>query len=125
MSDRPLDLPPSLIDIRAALPPKLPVWVVGGALRDAWLRRPIHDLDFAVDGDGLAAARRVADALGAAFYPLDAERSIGRVIVSQSGQDLTLDFSRLRGGDLNTDLALRDFTLNAMAAPLAAPSDLI
>jgi putative nucleotidyltransferase with HDIG domain len=125
-SDRPsLTLPPTIDDIRAALPPSLPVWVVGGALRDAWLRRPIHDLDFAVDGDGVAAARRVADALGAAVYPLDAERGIGRVILTRDGEDLTLDFSRLRGPDLAADLALRDFTINAMAATLEAPGDLI
>ena len=78
-SDRPLiELPPIIADIRAALPPALPIWLVGGALRDAWLRRSIHDLDFAVDGDGIAAARRVADALGAAVYPLDAERGVSR-----------------------------------------------
>jgi putative nucleotidyltransferase with HDIG domain len=99
--------------------------MVGGALRDAWLRRPIHDLDFVLDGDGVAAARRVADRLGAAFYPLDTERGIGRVIVSQPGDDLTLDFSRLRGPDLAADLAARDFTLNAMAAALDTPDDLI
>src|SRR5688572_31445186 len=114
-----------MAEIRAALPPALLVWVVGGALRDAWLRRPIHDLDFAVDGDGVAAARRVADAVGGAVYPLDAERGIGRVILSRDGEDLTLDFSRLRGPDLAADLALRDFTINAMAAALEAPGELI
>jgi putative nucleotidyltransferase with HDIG domain len=125
-SDRPLiELPPIIADIRAALPSALPIWLVGGALRDAWLRRSIHDLDFAVDGDGIAAARRVADALGAAVYPLDAERGIGRVILDRAGEYLTLDFSRLRGRTLATDLALRDFTVNAMAATLAAPTQLI
>jgi putative nucleotidyltransferase with HDIG domain len=121
----PIELPPSLADVRAALPADLPVWVVGGALRDAWLRRPIHDLDFAVDGDGLAAARRVARALDAPFYALDAERGVGRVIVQVDGHDLTLDFARLRGPDLAADLRLRDFTLNAMAATLDDPSTLI
>lgn len=124
MNRRPLALP-LLADLRATLPPEVPIWIVGGALRDAWLRRPIHDLDFAVDGDGVATARRVADALGGAFYPLDAERGYGRVILTRDGQDLTLDFSRLRGPDLTTDLTLRDFTLNAMAAALDTPADLI
>jgi tRNA nucleotidyltransferase/poly(A) polymerase len=123
---RPLiELPPILGEVRAALPASLAVWVVGGALRDAWLRRRIRDLDFAVDGDGVAAARRVADRLGGAVYPLDNERGIGRVILSRGGEDLTLDFSRLRGPDLAADLALRDFTLNAMAATLDAPDQLI
>jgi tRNA nucleotidyltransferase/poly(A) polymerase len=82
----------------------------------------MHDLDFAVDGDGLATARRVADTLEAAFYPLDVERGVGRVLAAGS---LTLDFARLRGPDLFADLAGRDFTLNAMALPMDAPDTLV
>ena len=125
LARRPLQVPAIIAEVRAALPPALPVWVVGGALRDAWLRRHIHDLDFAVDGDGVAAARRVADAVGGAIYPLDVERGIGRVILNREGEDLTLDFSRLRGPDLPADLALRDYTINAMAAALETPTELI
>ena len=37
------------------------VWLVGGAVRDALLGRPVHDWDFAVDQDALGLARTVAD----------------------------------------------------------------
>ncbi len=124
--DRPLiELPAVISEIRAALPAGMPAWLVGGALRDALLRRRIRDLDFAVDGDGLTAARAVARALAADVYALDAERGVGRVILNRDGEDLTLDFASLRGTDLTADLTLRDFTLNAMAVSLEAPADII
>ncbi|NLE99954.1 MAG: HD domain-containing protein [Anaerolineales bacterium] len=92
------------------------LWLVGGAVRDALLSRPLHDWDFAVDRGALALARATADALGGAYYTLDAERGTGRVLVSDpAGQRLELDFALLRGLHLGADLAARDFTVNAMA----------
>ncbi len=120
-----LEWPPIIARVRAALPADLPVWVVGGAVRDALLLRRIHDLDFVVQGEALAAARRVADALKAAIYPLDADRDVGRVILTQDDERLTLDFARLRGPDLDADLLARDFTVNAMAVSLAELDHLI
>jgi len=92
------------------------IWLVGGAVRDMLLGRPWHDWDFAVDRGALALARAVADALCGAYYPMDAERDTGRVIVATAdGARLVLDFATLRGGSLERDLSLRDFTVNAMA----------
>lgn len=91
-------------------------WPVGGAVRDALLGRPIHDWDFAVAGDARGLARAVADALGAAYFPLDDERDVGRAVLQQDEQRLELDFTRLRGPGLEADLRLRDLTINAMAA---------
>ncbi len=92
------------------------LWPVGGAVRDALLGCPIHDWDFAVERDALGLARAVADALGGDFYPLDAERDTGRVILkTESGARLELDFAALRGDTLEADLAARDFTINALA----------
>lgn len=91
-------------------------WLVGGAVRDLLLGRPVHDWDFAVDGAPMALARAVGDALGGAFFPLDEERGTARVVLdSQTGVPVELDFSLLRGETLNADLAERDFTVNAMA----------
>jgi tRNA nucleotidyltransferase/poly(A) polymerase len=92
------------------------VWPVGGVVRDALLERRLHDWDFAVERDALGLARAVADALGGAYYPLDAERDAGRVVLRREGEaELELDFAALRGPDLEADLLARDFTLNAMA----------
>jgi putative nucleotidyltransferase with HDIG domain len=94
----------------------LQVWPVGGVVRDAILGRPLHDWDFAVDRDARSLARAVADALGGAYYHLDPERDVGRVILEQPAADrLELDFAALRGPDLEADLSARDFTINAMA----------
>ncbi len=91
------------------------IWPAGGCVRDLLLGRERHDWDFAVEGDALGLARAVADALEGAFYPLDEERDTGRVVARQEGGRVELDFARLRGPDLESDLRGRDFTVNAMA----------
>ncbi|MBI3241042.1 MAG: HD domain-containing protein [Chloroflexi bacterium] len=121
----PLALPPAFDRARQALPDPSRVWLVGGSVRDALLRRDIHDLDFAVQGDGLALARQVANKLGGAFFPLDAERGTGRVVLNEDGEQFFLDFAGLRGDDINADLAGRDFTVNALAVSLTPPETLI
>ncbi len=89
--------------------------LVGGAVRDALLgRRAAVDLDVAVAHGALATARRLADALGSAFVPLDAERGAARVVAPGHRIDLA-DF---RAPTLEADLAGRDFTVDAMAVPL-------
>ncbi|RME34928.1 MAG: HD domain-containing protein, partial [Thermoflexia bacterium] len=91
------------------------VWPVGGCVRDLLMGRPRHDWDFAVEGNALGLARAVADALEGSFFLLDEERDIGRAILRQEGRRVELDFARLRGPDLESDLRGRDFTINAMA----------
>lgn len=102
------------------LRPWLPVgqvWLVGGTVRDLWLGRTPHDWDFAVAGAACSLARRVADALGGAYVTLDEEHDTGRVVVRDPlrHQPITLDFARIRGVDIEADLRLRDFTVNALA----------
>ena len=93
-------------------------WLVGGAVRDLALGRAPTDMDLAVEGDGLALARAYADAVGAAFVPLDDERLTGRVVLP-GPPPLTIDFATLRAPTIEGDLRLRDFTLNALALPLS------
>ncbi len=96
------------------------IWLVGGAVRDLLLNRPLHDWDFAVQGSAMKLARRIADQLEGAYITLDAERDTSRVIITHPAtqEPVVLDFATLRGADLTTDLHWRDFTINAMALTL-------
>ena len=93
----------------------VPTYLVGGTVRDAFLERQGDDLDLAVDGDAMALARRIADALCGAYVPLDAERDVARVVLQVDGRRHHLDFAGLRSVDIEADLRARDFTVNAMA----------
>ena len=103
--------------------------MVGGAVRDVLLGRTPHELDFVVEGDAVAVARRAAERLG------------GRVIVHDrfgtatvEARDATFDLAGARreryerpgalpvvelGASLREDLERRDFTVNAIALHLA------
>jgi tRNA nucleotidyltransferase/poly(A) polymerase len=93
-------------------------WIVGGALRDRALGRPVAEVDLAVSGDAGAVARALeASGSGRAFL-LSADRSprVFRV----AGRRRLLDIAEIEGGSIATDLARRDFTVNAMAFDLAS-----
>ncbi len=114
-----LALPVLLERIRPLLEEQeFPVYLVGGAVRDALLGRPSKDLDFVVPRQAIRLAFQVADALGLPAYVLDRERDTGRVVLPEGG--VTLDFARFRGSDLEADLRDRDFTVNALALPATA-----
>jgi tRNA nucleotidyltransferase/poly(A) polymerase len=112
----PFSFSPLLASVREALPPDQEIYLVGGAVRDAFLGRTSHDLDFAVPANGIKLARRIADKLKGAFYPLDNERDTGRVVLTQEDATRTImDFATYRGANLEADLRDRDFTINAIA----------
>ncbi len=89
-------------------------WIVGGAVRDMLLGRPVLDLDIAC-ADPRGAARRYADRFGGAAFPLSRAHGAWRVA---SGREETVDFTPLPNG-IAADLATRDFAFNAIAYPLA------
>lgn len=125
-TQKPLTFTERLAQVSAVLPSNIPVYLVGGAVRDALLERVTHDLDFVLPGQAIQVGRRVARALRAAFYPLDQERDTARVIlVAEDGTRQTLDFALQRGPDLESDLRGRDFTINAMAVDVRNPGRLL
>ncbi len=112
--------------VATALPPEAPVYLVGGAVRDLLLSRPVHDLDLIVPSGGVRLGRRLADQINGAFYPLDARRDTGRIVVElEAGKRSTIDLAAMRGPSLEDDLRDRDFTLNALAIDLRQPERLI
>ncbi|MFT7586802.1 MAG: tRNA nucleotidyltransferase/poly(A) polymerase, partial [Cellvibrionaceae bacterium] len=118
-SGEPLTLSPLLESLQPAFARlDQPIFLVGGAVRDAILGRVSHDLDFVVATDGIKTAFQIGDFLRAAAFPLDEERNVGRVVLKRSG--ISLDIATFRSESLGGDLADRDFTLNAMALPALA-----
>ena len=89
-------------------------WVVGGALRDELLGRPVVDLDIACR-EPERAARRYARRSEGAPFPLSERHGAWRVALPD---ERTVDFTPLPDG-IHEDLATRDFTINAIARPLA------
>ena len=116
-----LDRPPAV----AALDGEDSVYVVGGAVRDLLLGREPRELDFVVEGDALAVARRVGGRVVA-------HERFGTATVSVPGATFDLASARREryerpgalpevelGATLREDLERRDFTVNAIALHLA------
>ncbi len=123
---------PILEGVLGGLPTDQPIYLVGGAVRDALLSRQSFDLDFVTGGDALKIARKLADELGGAYFPLDSDRNVARIIlhpvdVKSTHREKTykVDISRYQGYDLTGDLQARDFTINAMALDAHHPEKLM
>jgi len=93
-------------------------WLVGGTVRDRALGRSTADLDVVIDGDPAETARSLARAAGrAASFALSEAFGAWRVVARDGSWQI--DVERMRGESLSDDLALRDFTVNAIAEPIA------
>jgi putative nucleotidyltransferase with HDIG domain len=93
-----------------------PAWVVGGAVRDRLLGRPVLDLDVAVAGDPRTLARHLAMVAGGPVFQLSGEFGAWRVYAPDRGWQV--DVTVLQGDTIEEDLAQRDFTVNAIGEPL-------
>jgi poly(A) polymerase len=106
-------------------------YIVGGFIRDWLLERKTNDIDIAVSSTDLTIARQVAEEIGGKFVLLDDVNNVARVVVIEDEQPRgTSQNQELRGaewhfdfspftGDIESDLARRDFTINAMALELS------
>jgi poly(A) polymerase len=103
----------------------IPCYIVGGAVRDAWLHYPIHDLDLATPQNAIQLARRLANHLNADIFVMDEERDVARVLINHPDFALNVDIVRFRGDTLAEDLLDRDFTINAMAVDMLGDVNLL
>ena len=94
---------------------KQDAYIVGGSVRDELLGRAVVDVDVACR-DPRRAARAYAVATGGARFALSDRHGAWRVAFA--GDDVTVDFTPLPDG-IEDDLRTRDFTMNAIARPLA------
>jgi poly(A) polymerase len=93
-------------------------YIVGGLIRDMLLDRQTSDIDIAVDGNALNIAKNVAEEFDGKFVVLDRVNNIARVVIGEEAKQWHLDISSF-SGDIESDLARRDFTINAMAVDLS------
>ncbi len=106
---------PRVREIRDALA-GTPAWLVGGAVRDVALGRPVNDLDLAVPGSPEGPARSIARALGGVAFELSEEFPAWRAKDREDAWQV--DVAELRAETIEGDLARRDFTVGAVAVSL-------
>src|SRR5436190_5747505 len=120
---------PGIERLRAAAA-DLPAYLVGGAVRDLLLGRDRADMDVAVEGEVAELAQRLGG-------EVRRHERFATATVLVDGLEVDLAATRsetyprpgalpeVRSASLAADLARRDFTVNAMAVPLAGDLELI
>lgn len=113
---------------------KTPVYIVGGFVRDVLLgRTQKKDIDFVVEGSGLAFAKKVDEAFGQTGSLVEfPDFDTARYIITEEEKTIELEFAGARSEKyvshsrkpiverttLEEDLSRRDFTVNAMAVAI-------
>lgn len=104
----------------------LETYVVGGYVRDMFLKRESKDIDFVCLGDGIELAKKVASSFKQRV-PLSVFKNFGTAMISWDGWELEFVGARKESyspdsrkptvdqGTLQEDLERRDFAINAMA----------
>ena len=106
---------------------KIRLYIVGGYLRDLYLKRKKAnpDIDFALKKNTINFARGLARYIKSGFVVLDRVRGCARLVKKSRDKIITLDFTDFRGDNLKDDLSQRDFTINCLAVDLDKSSQLI
>jgi tRNA nucleotidyltransferase (CCA-adding enzyme) len=107
----------------------VPVYLVGGMVRDLLLERPNEDVDLVVEGDGIAFAKVLADALGGRYHPHSP--FLTAVVTLPDGHRVDVASARtefyrtpaalpeVATSLIRQDLYRRDFTINSLAVALS------
>ena len=118
------------------------LWLVGGSVRDLLLGRPCDDLDFVAESEPRRLARLLESRLGGISGPLTPfgtfrwfpnEKTAGRLSLASGRLPEHIDFAGARAetyaaqaalpqvfsSNLQQDLLRRDFSINALAIPVA------
>lgn len=103
----------------------MPVYIVGGVVRDILLGKPITDLDLTLEGDAIGVAKRFARKWKAELIVYKQFGTATAVLPNQTRIDFATTRKEcyphpgalpvIKPGTLQEDLFRRDFTINAMA----------
>ncbi len=125
--------PPWVVDLLEAVRdgegiPEVPIYLVGGVVRDLLLERAGEDVDLVVEGDGIEVAFALAERLGGRCHPH--EPFMTAVITLPDGHTIDVASARtefyrtpaalpeVETSLIRQDLYRRDFTINALAVSL-------
>jgi tRNA nucleotidyltransferase (CCA-adding enzyme) len=111
-------------------------YLVGGPVRDALLGRPIVDLDVSVEGDAIALAGELAarhdvvvdkthEAFGTATVTFPDGSQVDLATSRAETYEHPAALPTVAPASIREDLLRRDFTINAMAAPIDAVGDAV
>lgn len=104
----------------------IPVYVVGGFVRDALMGRPNKDIDFMVEGSGIKFAEKLSAKLGVGNIVIF--EKFGTAMIPHSDVEIEVATARTESyqsdsrkpdvtfTSIEEDMSRRDFTVNAMAA---------
>ncbi len=114
---------------------EVPVYAVGGCVRDWLLRIPSLDIDLVVEGDGVAYARALGAAMkarivehgafGTATLTCADKRRIDVATARTERYRQPAAYPSVEPGSIEQDLGRRDFTINAMAIRLGMGKSLM
>lgn len=108
----------------------LEVFLIGGYVRDLFLKRPVKDIDIMVLGSGILFAQKVAARLGAEKH-VHIFENFGTAMIRHDAYEIEFVGARkesyrkdsrkplVEDGSLSDDQNRRDFTINAMAVSLS------
>lgn len=96
---------------------KVPLFLVGGTIRDILLGRKIRDYDFVVKEVEMPFLDQLGDLLEASVFPMGKGR--GEQVYRLVKGERVIDCAVMEGDDIMQDLMRRDFTINAIAYSFA------
>ncbi|MBI4062687.1 MAG: CCA tRNA nucleotidyltransferase [Elusimicrobia bacterium] len=118
-------IPKNFLKILLALSRKKkePLFLVGGALREAFLKIETdqsepRDFDLILARGAAAVSQEFARKTKGRHIALDDQRRIYRVVTGEDSKRFHFDFGNFQAGTLAEDLQTRDLTINALAIDL-------
>ena len=102
---------------RLAKEEKIPLFLVGGYIRDLFLGAHRKDYDFTLPGDTSSFILRIEEVLQLRFFKVGKEK-LGTVTFRVINEEVSMDITFLQGQTIEDDLQRRDFTINAIAFSL-------
>ena len=108
---------------------QMPIYLVGGVVRDLFLDRPVVDFDLVIEGDGAKFAKHLANNIGgeivihsafgtATWQPANSSLSFDLITARSETYSQPGALPTVKPSTIDDDLRRRDFTINAMALRL-------